>query len=195
MAAPAPPPPVGPLRWLPAAGAARGGRRECGSGGCAGCSSPTRRGSGIGTGPTSGSWRGPRRPAPASRPAPSPPRRRSAMRVALYARVSTRRQAQADGIAQQLDRLRAHALGQGWTVAEEDVFRDDGRSGASLRRAGGIVTGTGKDVDGPRKLDRCRPSRTPATGSRRSSSSTRSGSHEGLRGQRRISGPPSRSDP
>ncbi len=58
------------------------------------------------------------------------------MRVALYARVSTRRQAQADGIAQQLDRLRAHALGQGWTVAEEDVFRDDGRSGASLTRAG-----------------------------------------------------------
>ena len=58
------------------------------------------------------------------------------MKVALYARVSTHRQAQADGIAGQLDRLRAHALAQGWTVAEEDVFRDDGHSGANLRRPG-----------------------------------------------------------
>ena len=58
------------------------------------------------------------------------------MRVALYARVSTQRQAQADGVSQQLQRLRAHALGQGWTVAEENVFRDDGFSGASLRRPG-----------------------------------------------------------
>jgi site-specific DNA recombinase len=48
------------------------------------------------------------------------------MRVALYARVSTQRQAQADGVAQQLDRLRAHALAQGWTVSDEDIFRDDG---------------------------------------------------------------------
>ena len=58
------------------------------------------------------------------------------MRVALYARVSTRRQAQADGVAQQLDRLRAHALGQGWTVSDEDLFRDDGFSGAKLERPG-----------------------------------------------------------
>ena len=58
------------------------------------------------------------------------------MRVALYARVSTQRQAQADGIAQQLDRLRAHALAQGWTVSDEDIFRDDGFSGARLRRPG-----------------------------------------------------------
>jgi site-specific DNA recombinase len=58
------------------------------------------------------------------------------MRVALYARVSTQRQAQADGVAQQLDRLRAHALAQGWTVSDEDIFRDDGFSGARLRRPG-----------------------------------------------------------
>ena len=45
------------------------------------------------------------------------------MRVALYAHVSTQRQAQADGVAQQLDRLQGHALAQGWTVAEEDIFR------------------------------------------------------------------------
>ncbi len=55
------------------------------------------------------------------------------MRVALYARVSTQRQAQADGVAGQLDRLRMHALAQGWAVGEEDVFRDDGYSGASLK--------------------------------------------------------------
>ena len=65
-----------------------------------------------------------------------PPRRRSKMRIALYARVSTQRQAQADGVSQQLQRLRAHALGQGWIVAEENVFRDDGYSGASLKRPG-----------------------------------------------------------
>ena len=58
------------------------------------------------------------------------------MRVALYARVSTQRQAQADGVIQQLDRLQTHALAQGWTVAEDDIFRDDGHSGASLKRPG-----------------------------------------------------------
>ena len=58
------------------------------------------------------------------------------MRVAFYARVSTQRQAQADGIAQQLERLQGHALAQGWTVAAEDIFRDDGYSGASLKRPG-----------------------------------------------------------
>ena len=58
------------------------------------------------------------------------------MRIGIYARVSTQRQAQADGVTQQLDRLRAHALGRGWAVADEDVFRDDGYSGASLKRPG-----------------------------------------------------------
>src|ERR671911_2989788 len=58
------------------------------------------------------------------------------MRTGIYARVSTQRQAQADGIVQQLDRLRAHALQQGWTVAAEHIFRDDGYSGARLTRPG-----------------------------------------------------------
>jgi site-specific DNA recombinase len=58
------------------------------------------------------------------------------MHVALYARVSTRRQAQAQTTDQQLDRLRAHAEGQGWGVAPCHVFRDDGYSGASLKRPG-----------------------------------------------------------
>src|ERR671938_1787011 len=58
------------------------------------------------------------------------------MRIGLYARVSTQRQAQADGMAQQLDRLQAHALRQGWAVRAEHIFRDDGYSGASLKRPG-----------------------------------------------------------
>src|SRR4051812_19351492 len=58
------------------------------------------------------------------------------MRIGIYARVSTQRQAQADGLTQQLDRLLAHALRQGWTVQAEHVFRDDGYSGASLKRPG-----------------------------------------------------------
>jgi hypothetical protein len=51
------------------------------------------------------------------------------MRVAIYGRVSTQRQAQAQSIEQQLDRLRAHVAahaGQGWELREEHVFRDDG---------------------------------------------------------------------
>ena len=58
------------------------------------------------------------------------------MRTAFYARVLTQRQAQADGVAQQLDRLQGHAQSQGWPVADEDIFRDDGYSGAHLKRPG-----------------------------------------------------------
>jgi site-specific DNA recombinase len=58
------------------------------------------------------------------------------MRIGIYARVSTQRQAQANGLAQQLERLQAHALQQGWSVAAEDIFRDDGYSGARLKRPG-----------------------------------------------------------
>ena len=54
------------------------------------------------------------------------------MRTGIYARVSTQRQAQADGLAQQIDRLQAHAVQQGWSVAPEHIFRDDGYSGAKL---------------------------------------------------------------
>ena len=58
------------------------------------------------------------------------------MRVALYARVSTQRQAQAQTVEQQIERLVGHACGQGWDVSLEHIFRDDGHSGASLRRPG-----------------------------------------------------------
>jgi site-specific DNA recombinase len=59
-----------------------------------------------------------------------------AMRVALYARVSTQRQAQAQTVEQQIERLTGHARQQGWDVPLDRVFRDDGYSGASLRRPG-----------------------------------------------------------
>jgi site-specific DNA recombinase len=58
------------------------------------------------------------------------------MRVALYVRVSTSRQAQAQTIEQQLERLRAHLEGQGAPVDERHIFRDAGYSGASLSRPG-----------------------------------------------------------
>lgn len=62
--------------------------------------------------------------------------REGKMRVALYARVSTTRQAQAQTIEQQLQRLQAHAREHEWTLAERQIFRDDGYSGASLQRPG-----------------------------------------------------------
>ena len=58
------------------------------------------------------------------------------MRAAVYARVSTTRQAQAQTIEQQLDRLRAAVAGRGWELQDEHVYRDDGYSGAGLGRPG-----------------------------------------------------------
>src|SRR4051812_40178662 len=58
------------------------------------------------------------------------------MRVAVYARVSTQRQAQAQTVEQQLDRLKQHAEEQSWLVPVDFIFRDDGYSGASLKRPG-----------------------------------------------------------
>src|SRR5215211_5037600 len=69
-----------------------------------------------------------------------PGRRRSLgrclMRVAIYARVSTTRQAQAQTIEQQLDRLRAAVTEHGWRLDEQHIYRDDGYSGAGLSRPG-----------------------------------------------------------
>src|ERR671922_821610 len=63
--------------------------------------------------------------------------RRSPMEIALYVRVSTNRQQQAQTIAQQLDRLRAHVAQQPeWHLADEHIYRDDGYSGAKLNRPG-----------------------------------------------------------
>ena len=58
------------------------------------------------------------------------------MSLAIYVRVSTQRQAHAQTIEQQLDRLRAHVRNQGWELPVANTFRDDGYSGASLNRPG-----------------------------------------------------------
>jgi site-specific DNA recombinase len=54
----------------------------------------------------------------------------------MYVRVSTLRQQQSQTIEQQVDRLQAHIAEQGWELAEERIFRDDGYSGAKLTRPG-----------------------------------------------------------
>ena len=56
--------------------------------------------------------------------------------VAAYARVSTQRQARSQSTEQQIERLCAYALAQGWDLAPGHIFRDDGHSGASLQRPG-----------------------------------------------------------
>src|SRR5438128_206529 len=58
------------------------------------------------------------------------------MKVAMYVRVSTQRQAQTQTIEQQIDLLRQHSQSHGWPWQEEHLFRDDGYSGATLRRPG-----------------------------------------------------------
>jgi site-specific DNA recombinase len=58
------------------------------------------------------------------------------MRIAVYARVSTSHQVQTQTNEQQLERLSAHIASQGWQLAEEDIFRDDGFSGSTLNRPG-----------------------------------------------------------
>ena len=59
------------------------------------------------------------------------------MEVALYARVSTTRPQQPQTIEQQLSRLRAYvATHPDWSVADEHIYRDDGYSGAPLKRPG-----------------------------------------------------------
>src|SRR5437588_1750824 len=62
--------------------------------------------------------------------------RRVEMKVAMYVRVSTQRQALTQTIEQQLHLLREHSQIHGWLWQEESIFRDDGYSGASLRRPG-----------------------------------------------------------
>jgi site-specific DNA recombinase len=59
------------------------------------------------------------------------------MRVALYARVSTDKQAEKYGVPSQLEALRKRCLERGWTLVldgDKDAFIDDGYSGAELDR-------------------------------------------------------------
>jgi hypothetical protein len=58
------------------------------------------------------------------------------MRTAIYVRVSTQRQAQTQTIEQQVERLKVHIVEQGWLLEAEQIYRDDGYSGAKLNRPG-----------------------------------------------------------
>jgi site-specific DNA recombinase len=56
------------------------------------------------------------------------------MNLAVYVRVSTSQQAQTQTIEHQLTRLAAYCRMHHWPPIH--IFRDDGYSGASLRRPG-----------------------------------------------------------
>lgn len=56
------------------------------------------------------------------------------MRTAIYARVSTVTHSQQHTLEEQINRLRVSLLSRGEAVAEEHIFRDEGRSGATLNR-------------------------------------------------------------
>jgi DNA invertase Pin-like site-specific DNA recombinase len=58
------------------------------------------------------------------------------MSTAIYVRVSTERQTQAQTIDQQIERLRRHLAAQGEELQAEDIFRDESYSGATLNRPG-----------------------------------------------------------
>jgi site-specific DNA recombinase len=63
--------------------------------------------------------------------------RRIVMQIAIYARVSTPRQQQQQTIDQQLERLSTYVTQHpDWHLAPENIFRDDGYSGAKLNRPG-----------------------------------------------------------
>lgn len=58
------------------------------------------------------------------------------MKVAAYLRVSTQRQAQAQTIAQQRERIEAYCQQHQFELSPEDIFQDDGFSGKNLKRPG-----------------------------------------------------------
>jgi site-specific DNA recombinase len=58
------------------------------------------------------------------------------MRIGVYVRVSTPNQMQKQTIDQQVDRLREFLAEQHEDLADEHIYRDDGYSGAHLRRPG-----------------------------------------------------------
>ena len=59
------------------------------------------------------------------------------MEIAMYVRVSTHRQQQAQTIDQQLAHLQEYTATQPtWHLHEQQIYRDDGYSGATLNRPG-----------------------------------------------------------
>lgn len=58
------------------------------------------------------------------------------MRVAIYIRVSTQRQVETHTSEQQRERLQSYVKTQGWSLASDAIFCDEGYSGATLKRPG-----------------------------------------------------------
>ncbi len=56
------------------------------------------------------------------------------MRSAIYAGTSTLTHSQQHSIEEQIERLRTNLLSRGAQAADEQVFRDEGRGGATLNR-------------------------------------------------------------
>jgi site-specific DNA recombinase len=75
----------------------------------------------------------------------------SALQVAIYARVSSKQQAEAGTIASQVAALRARVAADGWVLLEDMVFIDEGYSGATLVRP---ALERLRDVVGMQGLDR-----------------------------------------
>ena len=75
--------------------------------------------------------------------------------AALYARVSSDRQARDGTIASQLEDLLARARADGRSIPPEFVYSDDGYSGASLVRPALVSNGEiGRNYFGPSGPDR-----------------------------------------
>src|SRR5215211_3922328 len=63
-------------------------------------------------------------------------RRRWLMRTAIYARVSTPRQARTQRVDEQVHRLKAYVEREGLEIEEGHIYLDEGYSGANLNRPG-----------------------------------------------------------
>ena len=77
------------------------------------------------------------------------------IQAAIYARVSSERQATAQSIASQLAALRERVAADGCALPEAMQFLDDGYSGTTLVRAGAGALAR------PRGGGRCRPALYP----------------------------------
>src|SRR5215510_5780380 len=86
----------------------------------------------AGSTPTSSCFSG----AASTSPRYTPFLRRTLMTTAVYVRVSTQRQSQAQTMEHPLTRLRTHVETQEKKLPSEWIFRDAGSSGATVTRPG-----------------------------------------------------------